>query len=251
MIEGLDRSGKTTQVKRLCDALYADGFNIKPLRFPGTTISFMCYWISRIMLIKLDRTTPIGQKINSYLQSETHMDDHSIHLLFSANRWEKAKWIRDTIAEGYTIICDRYVYSGMIYSAAKNNPHLSLEWARHCDEGLPRPDMVIFLDLELEEVEKRGGFGQEKYEKRELQERVKQLFLALKHAQGDEVEDMEVLDAGHSIEKVAEAVWWQAVTRIQAVESGCFRELQVVRPWQQGIVQKIPELRKMVHGEAE
>ena len=34
-VEGLDRAGKTTQVKRLCDKLYAQGHNIKTLRFPG------------------------------------------------------------------------------------------------------------------------------------------------------------------------------------------------------------------------
>jgi thymidylate kinase len=28
--------------------------------------------------------------IDNYLQSKTEMDDHAIHLLFSANRWEKA-----------------------------------------------------------------------------------------------------------------------------------------------------------------
>lgn len=38
----------------------------------------------------LDRASPIGQMIDSYLQSKTEMDDHAIHLLFSANRWEKA-----------------------------------------------------------------------------------------------------------------------------------------------------------------
>jgi dTMP kinase len=35
VIEGLDRAGKTTQVKRLCDKLYAQGHNIKAIRFPG------------------------------------------------------------------------------------------------------------------------------------------------------------------------------------------------------------------------
>lgn len=35
-----------------------------------------------------DRTTTIGQMINSYLSNMTEMDDHAIHLLFSANRWE-------------------------------------------------------------------------------------------------------------------------------------------------------------------
>jgi dTMP kinase len=36
VIEGLDRAGKTTQVKKLCDALYDAGHNVKALRFPGT-----------------------------------------------------------------------------------------------------------------------------------------------------------------------------------------------------------------------
>jgi thymidylate kinase len=43
-----------------------------------------------VLMLHLDRTTPIGKMIDSYLHSKTEMDDHSIHLLFSANRWEKA-----------------------------------------------------------------------------------------------------------------------------------------------------------------
>ena len=35
-----------------------------------------------------DRSTVIGQTINSYLTNGIDMDDHAIHLLFSANRWE-------------------------------------------------------------------------------------------------------------------------------------------------------------------
>ena len=37
-----------------------------------------------------DRSTPIGQMIDAYLKSQSAMDDHVIHLLFSANRWEAA-----------------------------------------------------------------------------------------------------------------------------------------------------------------
>lgn len=35
-----------------------------------------------------DRTTPIGQMINAFLQNTTDIDDRCVHLLFSANRWE-------------------------------------------------------------------------------------------------------------------------------------------------------------------
>lgn len=38
--------------------------------------------------LSADRTTPIGQMIDSYLKGETEVEDHVIHLLFSANRWE-------------------------------------------------------------------------------------------------------------------------------------------------------------------
>lgn len=40
--------------------------------------------------MRTDRTTQIGQMIDSYLKSAVRMDDHAIHLLFSANRWEAA-----------------------------------------------------------------------------------------------------------------------------------------------------------------
>jgi dTMP kinase len=111
------------------------------------------------------------------------------------------KWIEETLQKGYTIICDRYYYSGMVYSAAKRSPTLSLEWAKAPDVGLPRPDAVVFLDLEPEEAEKRGGYGDEKYEKKEMQQRVRGLFLDLLNVKGDEA-GMKVVNAGESVEIV-------------------------------------------------
>ena len=181
--------------------------------------------------------------IDSYLQSKTEMDDHAIHLLFSANRWEKSVWIKDTIAEGYTIICDRYAYSGMVYSAAKNNIALDIGWARQCDEGLPRPDLVLFLNLDLKEAERRGGYGEEKYEKREMQERVKELFGALRYAKGDECVDMVTVDAGDEIDKVAELVWTQALIDIEEVQNGRAGKLRTIKPWDQGIVRGVLEFQ--------
>jgi dTMP kinase len=69
VLEGLDRSGKTTQVKLLEQRFVEEGKKVKVMRFP-------------------DRTTPIGQMIDNYLKSNVEMEDHVIHLLFSANRWE-------------------------------------------------------------------------------------------------------------------------------------------------------------------
>lgn len=185
--------------------------------------------------------------IDGYLQSKTEMDDHAIHLLFSANRWEKASvpfhfiifncssitraWIKEQIAQGYTIVCDRYYYSGMVYSAAKHNPALSLEWARTPDVGLPRPDRVIFLNLDAAEAERRGGYGEEKYEKREMQERVRDLFLNLQSRREEEATDMILFDAGDSVDNVASAIWTEVSQFVNVVEGSSGGELGVVGAW--------------------
>jgi hypothetical protein len=80
VFEGVDRSGKSTQSQKLVEKLTAKSIPVQTMRFPGIRVS--------ICLI-LDRTTPIGQVINSFLTNkDTKLNDQSIHLLFSVNRWE-------------------------------------------------------------------------------------------------------------------------------------------------------------------
>ncbi|TGJ81253.1 hypothetical protein E0Z10_g7511 [Xylaria hypoxylon] len=160
VFEGMDRAGKTTQAKLLQLRCIESGRQVKFMRFP-------------------DRTTPIGQIIDSYLKGEAEIEHHVIHLLFSANRWEAAQKIRTELEAGYTIICDRFYHSGIVYSAAKQLPSLSLSWAKEPEIGLPRPDMVLFLDLEESVARSRGGWGGEIYEKGEMQRRVRELFWGL------------------------------------------------------------------------
>ena len=71
--------------------------------------------------------------------------DQTIHLLFSANRWESSNEIVTLMEAGKDVICDRYVYSGVAYSSAKG---LDFEWCYSSDKGLPKPDLVIFLDID-------------------------------------------------------------------------------------------------------
>ena len=130
----------------------------------------------------------MGQLIDSYLRGTTDKEDHVIHLLFSANRWEAACSIRQAIESGTTVVIDRYYYSGIVYSAAKGKPSLSMLWARQPDIGLPRPDAVVFLDISPEKAQERGGFGEEKYETKEMQRRVRALFSELL-TNGEEKED--------------------------------------------------------------
>jgi dTMP kinase len=70
VLEGLDRSGKSSQCARLLSYLESQGCRAEGWRFP-------------------DRGTSVGQMISAYLANESQLDDRTIHLLFSANRWEK------------------------------------------------------------------------------------------------------------------------------------------------------------------
>ena len=158
LFEGIDRCGKTTQTVRLTETLRRAGSAVELIRFP-------------------DRTTAIGKMIDAYLQNACELDDRSVHLLFSANRWEVANKIIDKLQSGITIVVDRYAFSGVCYSAAKGG--LSLDWCKGPDVGLPKPDIVFFLDIPMEMGAKRGDFGAERYEKCAFQAKVRQNFLSL------------------------------------------------------------------------
>ncbi|KAG9677039.1 thymidylate kinase, partial [Aureobasidium melanogenum] len=208
VFEGLDRSGKSTQCERLVSHLSERGLPVKHRRFP-------------------DRTTPIGQMINNYLQGQSEQEDHVIHLLFSANRWEAVASIEADINAGTTVVIDRYYYSGCVYSAAKNNPSLNLAWCRHPEEGLPRPDLCLFLDISAEDAAKRGGWGEERYEKKELQDRVRQLFADIRAT--DDGSDFVTIDAGQSLETVESAIRRHAEACIGTTDDSS--PLRRIQPW--------------------
>ncbi|RVX70412.1 hypothetical protein B0A52_05911 [Exophiala mesophila] len=181
VVEGLDRSGKSSQCQRLYENITAQGRKARYVKFP-------------------DRTTPTGVMINSYLTSKTQQDDHSIHLLFSANRWEAIKGIERDLDAGVDVIVDRYSFSGAVYSAAKANPDLSLEWAWSPEIGLLKPDMLLFLDISPDDAAKRGNYGEERYETEMMQLRVRTLFKNL-FSRLDNVA-VEIIDAGQAMDKV-------------------------------------------------
>jgi dTMP kinase len=144
------------------------------------------------------------------------------------------KLIETEIAQGCTIICDRYTYSGMVYSAAKMNPLLSTEWARNPEVSLPRPDIVVFLDLHPDDAVKRGGYGDEAYEKRDFQEIVRALFRCLKESGREESEDMVVIDAGGSVEEVSQKIVETVRMKMAAVGRGEMgKKIRRIEEWPQ------------------
>ncbi|EFP13119.1 hypothetical protein CRE_07671 [Caenorhabditis remanei] len=151
VFEGLDRSGKSTQAKRLVESLNK--------RAEG----------SAVLQAFPDRSSPIGKLIDQYLKKEIDLDEHSLHLMFSADRFLKNQMIRENIAKGIDVICDRYCYSGVAYSLAKGLPE---QWVRSSDVGLPKPDAVLFFDVSPAVAAQRGGFGAERLETATMQQKV-------------------------------------------------------------------------------
>ncbi|GBE83030.1 Thymidylate kinase [Sparassis crispa] len=187
-IEGLDRSGKSTQTVLLAERLQRTGVDTKLIKFP-------------------DRSTPIGKMIDAYLRSQAELDDYAIHLLFSANRWELASSIENALCAGTTVICDRFAFSGIAFSAAKAREGLSYEWCRASDVYLPAPDATLFLNVSPAAAAARGGYGKERYETEDVQAQVCAVFDRI----GAEVKEAEgtwiTVDADASTEEVAQAVW--------------------------------------------
>lgn len=126
------------------------------------------------------------------------LSDESAHLLFSANRWELADVIKSKLAAGVNIVLDRYVYSGVAYTAAKG---LDRQWCLNPDIGLPRPDVTLFLNLL--DASTRKGFGDERYEVSEFQAKVKQQFLQF----FNEEEWHTLVVDGKSIDEVHAEIW--------------------------------------------
>lgn len=135
VLEGLDRCGKSSMAKFLQEKCSGDGEHNKAVSmgFPN-------------------RKSAIGLMINDFLSNKTDLGNEAIHLLFSANRWEAAKEIDETLKAGRNIICDRYWYSGVAYSYAKG---LDFEWCVAPDRGLIEPDLVIVLKGDPQKLSKR------------------------------------------------------------------------------------------------
>uniref|UniRef100_A0A8C6XR81 Thymidylate kinase n=1 Tax=Naja naja TaxID=35670 RepID=A0A8C6XR81_NAJNA len=176
VLEGVDRAGKSTQSRRLVEALWARGHQAELIRFP-------------------ERSTETGQLISSYLEKKNNLEDHTVHLLFSANRWEQVPSIKEKLSQGITLIVDRYAFSGVAFTGAKEN--FSLEWCKQPDVGLPKPDLILFLQLSTSEAAKRGEFGNERYENTSFQEKVLQCFY---HLIKDKSLNWKLIDASKSVE---------------------------------------------------
>ena len=136
VFEGIDKCGKSTQAEFLGKYLKIfHGYDCETISFPN----------------RLSRT---GLILHNFLTIKIDMNIHATHLIFSANRWELANSMIQKLMTGTNLIVDRYAYSGFAYS----DPKLELEWCKSSDRGLPKPDIVFYLDINMEDIKKRSNF---------------------------------------------------------------------------------------------
>jgi len=124
-IEGIDQAGKRTQA----DLLAAQ---VRRMRKPVSVWSFPNY------------ETPIGKQLNTYLKGRTLMDLRAVHLLYAANKWEVAGKISAKMDRGEIVIVNRYTPSNLAYGVAHGLP---LHWLSALEEGLPKPNVVVVIDV--------------------------------------------------------------------------------------------------------
>lgn len=188
VIDGPDGAGKTTQAMRIAEYLRARGEEVVTLREPGAT--------------------PAGEAIRELLlDADTDVTPLTEMLLYQAARAQVVETvIRPALAQGHSVVLDRYWYSTAAYQA--HGLGLDPASVRHVSAvatGGVEPDHVFFLDLDAEVGLARLGGERDRIEGRPLayHRRVRDGFLVEARALGGRAT---ILDANQPAEDVAAAI---------------------------------------------
>ena len=165
VIEGLDGSGKGTQISLLASALSAKGIK---LHLTSEPTQYATGGLVRDALGGLTKRTPA-----------------ELAGLFLADRIahceNPADGIKALTERGVTVICDRYYYSSLAYQGMD----IGLEWVMPANLDCPailKPDLCIFLDVPTEVADQRieaGRASREIYENADSIERIRQKYFEI------------------------------------------------------------------------
>lgn len=148
VIEGVDGSGKSTQIKKLQELFTKLGYRHEYLHFPRTDAPYF------------------GEMIARFLRGEfgslSEVDPYLVALLYAGDRKDASEMIRTWLNQGKIVLLDRYTYSNIAYQCAKLNDLVSQEklmnWILSLEFshfGIPEPDLNIFLDVPFSFTEKK------------------------------------------------------------------------------------------------
>ena len=156
--EGIDGSGKSTQVRLLKEKLEQAGQKVHVTCEPTGS--------------------PMGKIIRDIFNHKMEADHRTIAALFVADRLHhilnKTDGMLKMLAEGYTVITDRYYLSSYAYQSA----HVDLDWvmqANSLSAKLLKPDLNIYIDITPEQSIERLKKGRETIELYETLDNLKKV----------------------------------------------------------------------------
>jgi dTMP kinase len=143
-VEGIDGSGKQTQVRLLTRALESRGYQVLSTGFPQYGS-----WFGKM----------VGQFLNGDLGPLNSVDPHFAALLYAGDRFECKQPIVAALESGAVVLADRYVASSLAHQAARAVPEKRAEfraWIEYLEYsiyGLPKEDLVLYLRLPPREAQ--------------------------------------------------------------------------------------------------
>ena len=126
VFEGVDGSGKTFHMDVVQEFLVNSHYPVHKLVFSNAQ-------------------TKLGRFLKTCMRESRHLDMWTQHVLFSIHRWEFMSWMTDILEKGEAILCERYVWSGLVCSSALA-PTVDIRTFMCVDMGLMAPDLVVYVD---------------------------------------------------------------------------------------------------------
>jgi dTMP kinase len=144
-IEGIDGSGKRTQLELLANTLSVGGHRVYSTGFPQYDS-----WFGKM----------VGQFLNGELGALDAVDPHFTALLYAGDRFEAKPRIEAALSEGKIVLVDRYIGSNLAHQTARVGPEKRADfrkWIEHLEYGiydLPREDLILYLRVPPSEAQK-------------------------------------------------------------------------------------------------
>ena len=191
VLEGIDGSGKSTQMNLLAQRLQTEGRTVYLTREPSDG--------------------PIGTLIRQCLSGRIQFDEKTMAALFAADRLDhihnKINGIKEKIAAGIDVLSDRYYLSNFAYQSVG----VDYDWVKQLNAAAMqdmKPTAHIFIDVPVEVAleriyQNRGDI--ERYENKERLTHTREMFLRVIASLPEET--IFCIDGSGSAEEIAQRIW--------------------------------------------
>lgn len=185
VVEGIDGAGKSTQVRRLAQALAADGRTVITSREPTDG--------------------PWGRKLRASAESARMSLADELHAFIEDRKQHVAEVIRPALAAGSIVLLDRYYFSTMAYQGARGADVAEI---RRANEAIaPRPDLVLLVDFDpqiaLTRIRESRGDVPNEFEQLDQLRAIRKIFLDTAAADGT----FRIIDGHGSADEVFARLW--------------------------------------------